>query len=406
MKTKDIRGFNYVPSSARNSIEIWRDYDPALIEKELSYAKRLNLNLARVFLSYVVYEREPEQFLSNLQHFVRTAWSNGIYTMPVVWDACFDEVQPTYDADTFMWVSNPGTEQWGEDFYPKGEQYCHALVEAMRDEDGIYAWDVMNEPTSNISIWYAEGEEKQAREQRLWNFVKHFCDVMHKADNACKITCGVAEVAEIPHIAEKLDVISFHDYSQNRAAIKDTIGQAVAFGEKYGKPILCTEMGCLARSNPYDVCIELYDQHGVGFVIWDFVISQSMWKDIHGVVYPDGTVRDPSTAAALMGFFRNRSSSAVDAYINKENHSIKIIAEAKALLCEEANPYDAQAYIDRVLVCAETIANQLECGQLVPMSQLPSSKVLALQTSCTDIPPAKALLHELCETLMKATHVM
>ena len=133
MDTQNIRGVNYLPSYARNSIEFWRDYEPATIEKELSYAKRLNLNLARVFLSYVVYEREPEQFLANLQHFVKTAWANGIYTMPVIWDACFDEVQPTYDVDTFMWVSNPGTEQWGEDFYPKGEQFCHALVDAMRN---------------------------------------------------------------------------------------------------------------------------------------------------------------------------------------------------------------------------------------------------------------------------------
>jgi len=406
MDAQNVRGFNYLPSYARNSIEFWRDYDPAVIERELSYAKRLKLNLTRVFLSYVVYEQKPMQFLANLQHFVKTAWANGIYTMPVIWDACFDEVQPTYDTDTFMWVSNPGTQQWGEDFYPKGEKFCQDLVGAMRDREGIYLWDVMNEPTSNITIWYAQSDEKQTREQRLWGFVKHYCDVMHATDSTCKITCGVADVAEIPHIADKLDVISFHDYSQNRAAIRNTIDEAVAFGEKYGKPIVCTEMGCIARSNPYDVCIELYDQLEVGFVIWDLVISQSMWKDIHGVVYPDGTVRDPSIAAALMGFFRNRSSSAISSYVNKENLSIKIIVEAKALLCEQANPYDGQEYIDRVLVCAEIIANQLEGGELVAMFQPPSSKVLTMQASCTEIPPAKALLHELCETLMKATHVI
>lgn len=113
MKTENIRGFNYLPSSARNDVEFWRDYDRVQIEQELAYAKRLNLNLARIFLSYVVYEREQEEFLSKLQHFVTTAWSMGIYTLPVVWDACFDEVQPSYEADSLMWISNPGTKHWG-----------------------------------------------------------------------------------------------------------------------------------------------------------------------------------------------------------------------------------------------------------------------------------------------------
>lgn len=182
MNSKSVRGFNYLPSYARNSIETWRDYKPEIVEKELSYAKRLNLNLARVFLSFVVYENDPDEFLKNFQHFVKTAWSCGIHTMPVVWDACFDEVQPAYDIDSLMWVSNPGTEQWDEDFYSKGEPYCRALVDVMRVEEGIFLWDIMNEPSSNITIWYAEGDEKQRREERVWSFVRHFSDVLHTAD--------------------------------------------------------------------------------------------------------------------------------------------------------------------------------------------------------------------------------
>lgn len=406
MKTHQVRGFNYVPSSARTSIEFWRDYDPELVARELSYARRLNLNMARVFLSYVVYEKNPELFLSKLKHFISTAWSNGISTMPVVWDGCFDEVQPSYETDSFMWVSNPGTEQWGEHFYPQGERYCKALVKALQGEDGVYLWDVMNEPTSNVSIWYASEEEKPTRTQKLWGFVQHFCDVIKQADENCQITCGVAEIEEIPLLAEKLDVISFHDYSPDRMAITTTVEQVKDYGKHYGKPILCTELGCLARSNPYDMCIERYTALGVGFVIWELMIGRSMWHDIHGVVYPDGTVRDPSIAAALLGFFRNRSVTAVPPYVDKENHSIKVIAQAKTLLNEEANPYGCEEYVDRVLLCAETIANQLEAGELVPMYSPPSSRVLVMQAGDTDISRAKALLHELCTSLMATTSVI
>ena len=277
---------------------------------------------------------------------------------------------------------------------------------SVSNEDGLYGWDVMNEPTSNITIWYAQEDEKEARLNKLWSFVRHFCDVIHEADSFCQITCGVAEISEVPKIADKIDFISFHDYSSTRSGIRGTVNQAREYGEKYDKPLVCTELGCLARSNPYDMCIELYNELGVGFVIWELMIGCNMFPDIHGVVYPDGTVRDPSIAAALMGFFRNRSSSAIAPFVNKENNSIKVIAEAKALLSEEDNPYDGQEYIDRLLTCAEIIANQLEAGELVPMNQPPSSRVLVMQSSCTEIPPAKALLQELCEILMKAAHVI
>jgi hypothetical protein len=63
---KNLRGFNYTPSTATNDISFWRDYDEALIEKELTYAQRLGLNSARVFLSYVVYEHDKKAVPHNL----------------------------------------------------------------------------------------------------------------------------------------------------------------------------------------------------------------------------------------------------------------------------------------------------------------------------------------------------
>jgi len=58
-----IRGFNYTLSTARNDIEFWRDYNEAQVERELDFARRLHLNQTRIFLNYVVYEREREAFL-------------------------------------------------------------------------------------------------------------------------------------------------------------------------------------------------------------------------------------------------------------------------------------------------------------------------------------------------------
>ena len=64
-----LRGFNYTPSTAVNDISFWRDYDEALVERELSYAQRLGLNSARPFLAYVVYEYDPQELLGPAKTF-------------------------------------------------------------------------------------------------------------------------------------------------------------------------------------------------------------------------------------------------------------------------------------------------------------------------------------------------
>ena len=58
-----MRGANYVPSYARNDVQTWMDYDPAVIDRELGYAAKLKLNVVRVFLQVAVYEAAPQRFL-------------------------------------------------------------------------------------------------------------------------------------------------------------------------------------------------------------------------------------------------------------------------------------------------------------------------------------------------------
>ena len=53
-----------MPSYAKNDVAIWMDYDPVVIDRELGYAERLNLNTVRVFLNQAVYEHEPKVFWS------------------------------------------------------------------------------------------------------------------------------------------------------------------------------------------------------------------------------------------------------------------------------------------------------------------------------------------------------
>jgi hypothetical protein len=367
-----IRGFNYTPSTAYNDIAFWRDYDEALIERELTYAQRLGLNSARVFLNYVVYEQEPEAFLRRLRHFVRVAHERGISTMPVVWDSCFSEIRPAYDLDLNDWVPNPGVQRLVPEFWPQGEQYCRDLVATLGPEPGLAMWDVMNEPL--ITSWIqAEEPERGRRVATIWAFVHHFCGVMKQLDAEHPITVGVAFAHRLAEVGTDVDVLSFHDYRPARGAIREHIAEGLKLAEQLSKPIFISELGCLARANPYDMTLEICRQVGIGWYLWELMIGVSRWRDIHGIVYPDGTVRDPSIVAAVQGFFRKRSADAIPANVDKEGAATRALSQAEEWLGNSEATY-AQG-----VAILEAMANLLEAGEHVPMDAPPSIGALSLQ---------------------------
>src|SRR6266699_2061113 len=106
----------------------WRRNSQATIERDLGYAKRLNLNSTRVWLNYTAYERNPADFLKSIQNYIRTSHRLGISTMPILWNGN---------------GLNPDTLK--PEFRARGDVYVKAVVEVLKDEPGLLMWDVMNE---------------------------------------------------------------------------------------------------------------------------------------------------------------------------------------------------------------------------------------------------------------------
>ncbi|MBM3280241.1 MAG: cellulase family glycosylhydrolase [Candidatus Handelsmanbacteria bacterium] len=285
------------------------------------------MNSARIFLAYVVYEYEPKTFLNRIGHFVRAAHERGISVMPVLWDSCFDDTIPTYTSQLNKWIPNPGVQRLTQDFWPDGERYCQDVVRTLGSEPGLLMWDVMKEPL--MTSWL-NSPEKEAHVESIWTFVRHFCTVVKRLDSQHPITVGVPWVADLPPIASYVDVLSFHDYRPTRTDLAAHIADGLALAKEYGKPVLLSEIGCLARINPYDMTLEVCQKTGIGWYLWELMIGVSVWRDIHGVVYPDGTVRDPSIAAAIRGFFRKRTGEIILPNVDKEGHAARVSKRVKA----------------------------------------------------------------------------
>ncbi|HVN19810.1 MAG TPA: hypothetical protein VMU05_13580 [Dongiaceae bacterium] len=358
-----VRGFNYEPAEVMG--QLWLQYDPAVTERDFDYAKRLQLNQARVFVPYDVWQKDREALRKNLLHLVRAAHERGIGVMPTL----------QYKSD-----------EWRDEAaWPNSRVFVADLVATLGKESGLEIWDVENEPECCTL--------PPTTDDRLhMKHAMYMAKVFHELDPVTPVTIGAALAENMIEMGDAVDVLSFHDYSPTRDQIRSTIQKAQQYAAKTGKPLVVTEIGCVARANPYDIALQEHMRARVGWYIWELMIAD-YWGSVHGVFYPDGTVRDPSIAAALLGFFRNRGTKTVEEVPDRENHLTEAVAKNKRWL-SDPNP-DWQAGLD----LAEVSANLLESAQLVPMRTLPTREVELLRAGQPDIPSLRLLLEKLTSSL-------
>ncbi len=341
----------------------WRN-DSTIIQRDLGYAKRLQLNSTRVWLSSGSYQQNPEGFINQIRNYVRIANSLGISTMPILFNG--NSLNPeTLPPET--WAGQ--------------EVYVKAVVDALKDEPGLLMWDIMNEPSWNDYHNQATEEEKPKRIAEISAFLAHFTKYVKSIDPVNAITIGHTLAKDMEWCTD-VDVFSFHDYLPTRAKIEESYVLAESIAKKYNKPVLNSEMACICRANPYDVALEICERHKMGWYLFELMV-QGGWSEVHGLVYPNGTVRDPSIIAAVYGWHRNRDlNTMIKENPNREGHVQKAIDQLKAALDTRSRGTRGRGSAsvptlntDAVLEAAEYCANLLESSQMVPMHEPPTAKI-------------------------------
>jgi len=346
------------------------------LERDLGFMKRLQLNSTRVWLSQRAYESNPEEYIKKVVNYVRTCNKYGVTVMPILFNGTFPQLLEKNAKET-------------------GEKYVTAIVNALKNEEGLLMWDIMNEPEMNDYYRKASPSEQEKRLNEIEGFVCHFITYVKKIDPVNAVTVG----HWLPKFCEKtsdlVDVISFHDYLETRSRVEKSYAIAEGYSKKFNKPLINSELCCIGRSNPYDMAIQIADEHNVGWYVFNLIIG-GYWGEIHGLVYPDGTIRDPSSIAAIYGFYRKRDlNTTVKALPNREKHAEKAIALLEKVL--EGNfdtipdvfgiePFIASGNkpsgnrssgnsVDDILEAAEYCANLLEGAEMVPMRESPTAKI-------------------------------
>ena len=319
-------------------------YDSSTIKFDLDLAKSLNLNQVRIFVPYSVYTEDKDALPAKLRHFVRECYKRGIGVMPVV-----------------------GSGKWLSDTTLRvhGREWAKFLINAISDEPGLVMWDVMNEPD-----WPTSPREMVLR--KLEN-AKFMAKTFHDLDPNTPVTIGMAFVDGMIELADYVDVLQFHDYMQTREQIRNNINRAKEFASKVKKPLINGEIGCIARANPYDITLQEHMNAKVGWYIWELMIVRKGWGPVHGVFYEDGSVRDPSIAAAIMGFFRKRTADILPAVPDKEGWVSKIIDQSDKWRNDPDRKWKDGLDI------AETAAHLLEAAELSAMRTPPTWEVEMLR---------------------------
>jgi hypothetical protein len=232
------------------------------------------------------------------------------------------------------------------------------------------------EPFTNDYYDRASNDEKQQREAEITEFVRYYLSYVKKLDPVNAITVGYTFARQLEPTADLVDVLSFHDYAALRSTIEEAYRAAEAASRKFDKPMLNTETGCIARGKPYDVVPEIAEKHKTGWYLFNLII-QGYWGEIHGLFYPDGTVRDPAIIAAVMGFYRNRDLNTIIKPVpNREGHATRAIQAIEEALRDNPSDFNySRTPTDKILDAAERAANLLEAAEMVPMYVPPSAQI-------------------------------
>ena len=300
-------GFNYIPSTAINTTEMWQKetFDPATIEREMHAAASVGFNCARVFLQYIVWENDPAGLKARMGTFMEIAARNHIKIIWVLFDDCtFSTVTDPHlgkQADVIPgeyangWTPSPGETRVIDQASWKGlKDYVTDIMTTFSSDSRVLAWDLYNEPGNS------------RMENKSLPLLKAVFAWARDVDPLQPITVGIwkRQLTDIDKvILENSDIVTFHNYGGPDAMTHDIDELA-----REDRPMICTEW--LARQNGSTVANILpilYSRH-VGGTIWGLVNGRTqtnyhwgsragspapaLWQ--HDIFHGDMTYYDPN----------------------------------------------------------------------------------------------------------------
>lgn len=281
-------GSNYIPASAINELEMWQaeTFDPAQIEKELSWAEGLGMNTMRVFLHDLLWQQDAAGFKKRLDQFLTIAAKHKIKPMLVLFDSCWDpfpqlgkQHAPKSGVHNSGWLQSPGAKALQDPAqYPRFDAYVKGIVGAFAKDQRILAWDVWNEPDNTNGSSYGK-QEPANKVDLVLALLPQVFKWSRAAGARQPLTCGVwkgdwstnEKLTAMDKIQlEQSDIISFHNYDDGPQFEK-----RIQWLQRYRRPLLCTEYMARGNKSTFQGSLPIAKKYKVAAINWGFVVGKT-----------------------------------------------------------------------------------------------------------------------------------
>lgn len=241
---RDVRGAVYLPQKDWNAYQMWANYDPHVVERDLGYATRIGLNSLRVFASYEHWREDGPAFFARIEQFLSTCDSHGVRPLVVLFEAP-PKAPPTEencratDPEAAFGVHSPswprviGPRNW-KGYARSPVHFARRWAEEYAEDPRLLATEIMNEP---------------AKVQPRRDFVLDALRTVRKSAPDATLTMGTKDLrfARFYDREGLLDAYQFHmNLPRNPRAARRYVGKQREIAEELSdldpsKPVWCTE---------------------------------------------------------------------------------------------------------------------------------------------------------------------
>lgn len=158
-------GSNYTPAYAVNQVQLWHDFRPEAVRRELAAArKHFGITTLRVYLHNVNFDEEKDVLLANVERFLKICDEHGIVPGFVFFDDCHrhDGIfldrpsTPVKGWHNGRWAAcpqdrdrdpgdlDPGDRDPGD--LDRFKPYVQEVIRAHRTDRRVLWWEIFNEP--------------------------------------------------------------------------------------------------------------------------------------------------------------------------------------------------------------------------------------------------------------------
>ncbi len=258
-----VKGVNYIPRTAVNSVEMWQHdtFDPETIDEELGWAARIGYTALRVQLQVAVWQDDSKGFLDRVDRFLDLAAKHGLRVVLVLFDDLDRAGQPPQvgpqpppveGEHNARWVPSPGAAAVKDRTQWAGlEQYVKDVMEKFKRDRRVLYWDLYN-TAGNAGLW----EDTLPLLDQTFQWARAV-DPSQPLAVAVWKDFGSAMAARK---LERSDLITFQSFDN-----VESIEARLLALQRYNRPIICSDWLMRQVGNNFEKVLPVFATYRVGW---------------------------------------------------------------------------------------------------------------------------------------------